>query len=62
MSDAEFLNEAALLRCTKDELIQFIFELRKEKEAYQENDGKWWKAISALKQIDKFRDIYENCE
>lgn len=62
MSDAENLNARDLMRCTKDELINFIFELRDNINFFQKEDGKLWDIVSRLKQVDKIRDIWENCD
>ena len=60
--DMDFYNGMDLLRCTKDELILYIIEMRKKLEAQQKEDGKLWDAISYLKRCDKIRDIWENCD
>lgn len=53
--------ENELLRMTKDELINHIFKIYEYLEERNEQDGQWWDAISRLKQIPMFKDIYENC-
>ncbi len=60
--DLEFYNEASLLRCSKDELIEYIFKLRKDVDARMKEDGQMWDLISSMKRIPKIRDIWENCD
>lgn len=58
----EFYKEADLLRCTKDELINHIFELRKKMECIEKNQGALWDAVYSLKRCDIIKDIWENCD
>ena len=60
--DLEYYREADLLRCTKDQLISYIFELRKKIELIQKEDGLLWDAVSHLKRCNKIKDIWENCD
>ncbi len=55
-------SDAALLRYSKDELIELIFELRENINDREKNEGKLWGAISSLKQCKMIRDIWENCD